>query len=169
MTGGVGSEALHLVWSPRPLLAATPVVDVRAAASQLWEPVLSLTPWTLRLGDQLTGAVILGEPTAKGRPQLNHRTLTLYTPTATRKAEERVATELRRVAPEKPYVEDVVAWLTFHCSGRRPPDGDNLEKLAWDAAKSVVWGDDSQVVEWHGRVFARSPKPRTEFVVTRLP
>lgn len=128
---------------------------------------MSLSPWSLRLGDQLAGAVVLGEPVAKGRPQLNRKTLTLYTPTATRKAEERMAKVLRNAAPPRPVAEDVVAWLTFHCSGTRPPDGDNLEKLAWDAAKSVLWEDDRQVVEWHGRVFARSPQPRTEFVITR--
>jgi crossover junction endodeoxyribonuclease RusA len=31
------------------------------------------------------------------------------------------------------------------------PDGDKLERASWDALKGVVWHDDAQVVEWHGR------------------
>lgn len=37
------------------------------------------------------------------------------------------------------------------------PDGDNLEKLVWDALTGIVWADDSQIVQWSGGKFYGEP------------
>ena len=37
------------------------------------------------------------------------------------------------------------------------PDGDNLEKLVWDALTGIVWADDSQIVQWAGAKWYGEP------------
>jgi Holliday junction resolvase RusA-like endonuclease len=44
------------------------------------------------------------------------------------------------------------------------PDGDKLERCAWDALTGVVFGDDAQIVEWSGRK-EYSTSPGARFVV----
>lgn len=47
------------------------------------------------------------------------------------------------------------------------PDGDNIEKLIWDACSEIMWRDDAQVVDWHGRKRYGSPE-RVEVVVEQV-
>ena len=128
-----------------------------------------LTPWSIALGEQIIGTVIVGEPVPKGRPRFNHKTGNVYTPTITRKAEAAVRERLERVRPVRPVPFDVVLWLTFHCSSSRPSDADNLAKLVQDAGIGVIWADDDQIVELHVRRFRKAVKPRSEVVATCLP
>ena len=130
---------------------------------------MSLTPWTIALGDQIAATIVLGEPVPKGRPQFNRKTGTAYTPTVTRKAEAALKARMDRVRPIRPVPFPVVLWLTFWCSSSRPPDFDNLEKLVADAGTGSWWENDKQIVECHTRVFSRAVRPRTEIVATCLP
>lgn len=47
------------------------------------------------------------------------------------------------------------------------PDGDNIEKLVWDACSEIMWRDDAQVVEWAGRKRYGSPE-RVEVVIEQV-
>lgn len=47
------------------------------------------------------------------------------------------------------------------------PDGDNIEKLVWDACSEIMWRDDAQVVEWHGLKRYGSPE-RVEVVIEQV-
>lgn len=47
------------------------------------------------------------------------------------------------------------------------PDGDNIEKLVWDACSEIMWRDDAQVVEWAGRKRRGGPE-RVEVVVEQI-
>ena len=38
------------------------------------------------------------------------------------------------------------------------PDGDNLEKLVWDALTGIVWSDDAQIVQWAGAKWYGNPE-----------
>ena len=38
------------------------------------------------------------------------------------------------------------------------PDGDNLEKLIWDALTGIVWSDDAQIVQWAGAKWYGNPE-----------
>lgn len=38
------------------------------------------------------------------------------------------------------------------------PDGDNLEKLIWDALTGIVWSDDAQIVQWAGAKWYGEPE-----------
>lgn len=38
------------------------------------------------------------------------------------------------------------------------PDGDNLEKALWDAMNGLLWVDDKQIADWHGRkIYSEKP------------
>jgi Holliday junction resolvase RusA-like endonuclease len=132
---------------------------------------VTLTPWSLRLGEQLVGAVYLGEPVPKGRPLFNRKTGNTYTPKITRDAETRLRKYLERYRLSPLLEEPLVVWLTFWSTARKPPDRDNLEKLVMDAGVGMLWVDDNPlyVPEGHTRVFPNQPNPRTEIVVSRMP
>lgn len=48
------------------------------------------------------------------------------------------------------------------------PDGDKMERAAWDALTGIVFRDDSQIAAWSGgKIYADAPGARIR--VTRLP
>lgn len=77
---------------------------------------------------------------------------------------------LKKIAPDlKPSNAHFGVQLVFHvgklCSDFHEPDGDNLEKLVWDAFNGEIWNDDSQIKEWSGRKELNSPAPHTHLIV----
>lgn len=130
---------------------------------------------------------IKGRPQAKGRPRFNTTTGMVYTDGKTRQAERILQAEMRDACPtplDGPL--EVVIWFRFKRPeswakdqktqvdewGAEPwfqgkPDGDNLEKTVWDAAKGILWGDDAQVVRWLGmKVY--SSESSTRILITQL-
>lgn len=88
-------------------------------------------------------------------------------------AQERLKTQLKQIAPAlKSWNGRFGVQQVFHlapfCSKFHEPDGDNLEKLVWDAFNTLIWDDDSQIEEWSGRKVLNSPDPHTHVVVYRL-
>ncbi|HEX7124165.1 MAG TPA: RusA family crossover junction endodeoxyribonuclease [Thermodesulfobacteriota bacterium] len=106
----------------------------------------------------LVVAVILGEPVPKGRPRLGLGRV--YTPRATRLAEEAIGWNLKLAMRGGPFLGDVRVALRFRETTRRA-DLDNLVKLVLDAANGVVWRDDRQVVALDA-AFVDDGEPRTE-------
>ena len=54
-------------------------------------------------------------------------------------------------AKRKDALDDVIRPL-------KRPDGDNLEKLIWDALTGIVWSDDAQIVQWAGAKWYGNPE-----------
>lgn len=50
----------------------------------------------------------------------------------------------------------------------RKPDGDNLEKIVWDALTGIVWKDDAQVNVWTGEK-RFGDEPRLVVTVSEYP
>ena len=44
------------------------------------------------------------------------------------------------------------------------PDGDNLQKLLWDAFNKRIWYDDGQILEWTGKKELNSADPHTHLI-----
>lgn len=135
-----------------------------------------------------------GEPIAKGRPRFRAVTardgrsfVNAYTPAATRTFERALAMAAKVAMRGKPPMDGplrvtVTASLGVPSSWSnrkrdaalagivRPtsrPDGDNFQKIAWDALNSIIWHDDSQIVD--GRVIkVYSEQPALRIEVNRI-
>ncbi len=106
-----------------------------------------------------------GEPIGYKRVAGAHR----YVPAIMRKTQERLRTALKEIAPGlRPSNTRFGVQLVFHIGPlahqRHEPDGDNLEKLVWDAFNGQIWIDDSQIEEWQGRKVLNSTEPHTHLV-----
>jgi len=120
-----------------------------------------------------------GPPVGKGRPQIDTRSGRMHEDAKTAKVEREVKKLVRGVfGPGDPwtcpvritltavsaipaswpkrYREALLNGSTVFDDGK--PDGDNIEKLIWDACNEIVWRDDAQVVEWAGRKRYGSPE-----------
>lgn len=87
-----------------------------------------------------------GEPKSKERPRLGNGR-NVYTPKATRDAEEVVAMYFRsKVGSWQPRRDMVRMRILFVVGTRRHRDIDNLEKLIADALNSVAYADDHQII-----------------------
>lgn len=133
---------------------------------------------------------IPGEPVAKGRPRFRAITardgrsfVNTYTPAKT-KAYERALAMMAKVAMrgepplEGPLRVKVTAFLTVPASWSNKkrdaalagtvcaisrPDADNYQKAAWDALNSIVWLDDSQIVDAHMvKIYDENPRLKIE-------
>jgi Holliday junction resolvase RusA-like endonuclease len=98
------------------------------------------------IGGIASGCIVIpGEPPSKGRPRATIRNgrIQTYTPAETRKAETRLAWQLKRLGH---HTGPVALALVFYRSTRRRVDLDNLQKAVLDAATTAgTWDDDSQV------------------------
>lgn len=108
--------------------------------------------------------VVDGEPVGKGRPRMNSRTGTIYTPTKTHRYEEAVHMAARRSQErvgDRPVIAVVtavfappVSWskrrrLSAMSGGVQKdtkPDLDNVIKSALDGLQPVCFTDDKQIV-----------------------
>lgn len=96
-----------------------------------------------------------------------------YVPKIMRQAQQRLQKALARIAPDlKPSSMRFGVQQVFHigslCSKFHEPDGDNLEKLLWDAFNGRVWIDDAQIEEWQGRKVLNAEKPHTHLIIYTL-
>jgi Holliday junction resolvase RusA-like endonuclease len=135
-----------------------------------------------------------GQPQGKGRPRFRAVTTktgrsfaTAYTPAKSRSYEAALAWAAKlamqgRTPLYGPLKVTVTAYMAVPPSwsnkkrdaalagALRPvtkPDGDNIEKGAWDAMKTIVWLDDAQIVD--GRVLKfYDERPRLRIEVSPL-
>jgi Holliday junction resolvase RusA-like endonuclease len=131
-----------------------------------------------------------GDPVPKGRPRFRAVTarngrsfVNAYTPAKTRSYERALAMTAKVAMRGRPPLEGplkvaVTAFLAVPSSwsnkkrdmalsgiiwpvGR--PDADNFQKAAWDSLNSIVWIDDSQVVDARiVKTYAEQPSLRIE-------
>ena len=105
--------------------------------------------------------VVTGPPVAKARARKGP--VGFYTPEKTKDAELLVqAAFLEKYRPEVDATSLFKVACRFYTRGRNRMDGDNLEKLIWDALTGVVWEDDSQIWSWRGDRGTDKLNPRTE-------
>lgn len=110
--------------------------------------------------------VIPGEGVPKGRPRLNRKTGTLYTPKTTKVYEDCVA--LVAQASRTRYSIDIAldVQMTIFTSKKSVGDADNIAKSVLDGMqRGGLIEDDSQVWEL-GIKRVRSSNPRVEVLVT---
>lgn len=107
--------------------------------------------------------ILLGEPVPKGRPRLNKRTGTIYTPPETKAYEDSIA--MMAMTQREKYGSSPIKVTAMFFTAKKKIDGDNCLKAVLDGlTKSGTFDDDSQVVEGH-YVKIRSANPRVEVVV----
>ena len=116
---------------------------------------------------------IPGEPQNKERPRFNTKTGNVYTPTATRNAEDAIAQTVKAHCAgwgDPPYTDAEVR-VTLHFVSHINPkrragrkDVDNCAKLVLDALNKIIWADDSQVSSLTATIArgAEHGDPRTE-------
>ncbi len=120
--------------------------------------------------------VIPGNPVPKGRARkgLNGA---IYTPEATRIAEEEVAWRIKVARIEQDYPAGSSGnymgkafrlTVHFYTFGHR--DSDNCLKLLKDAITKAgnIWQDDARCIEEHIYLIRRSKEPRTELLLETL-
>lgn len=123
-----------------------------------------------RLGSVTRGAFNpdrLGLLTFDGPPQAWQRAGVfngdrIYTPKATRKAEQDLACLLKIAIPDRPWLCNIALITVFFFADHRRRDADNCMKLVMDAAtKALVWHDDCQVTTQAAFVELDAARPRT--------
>ena len=107
-----------------------------------------------------TRLVIPGEAVPKGRPRLNRKTMTLYTPRETKQYEEMVALVAQSTHARSDVNTPVSVTITIYTSKKKPADVDNASKSILDGLqKGGLLENDSQVCELHiRRVHSENPK-----------
>lgn len=113
----------------------------------------------------ILNAIFPGEPIGYKRVTGAHR----YIPDLMRTTQENLRTALKQISPGlRASSARFGVQQVFHVGAlahqRHEPDGDNLEKLLWDAFNGQIWNDDSQIEEWQGRKELNSAEPRTHLV-----
>lgn len=114
----------------------------------------------------ILNAIFPGDPIAYKR--VERRGSRSYVPEVMRVAQKNLRRGLAQIAP-KLKVADARFGVqqVFHlapCHRSAEPDGDNLEKLLWDAFNGKIWIDDSQILEWTGRKVLGSLNPHTHLI-----
>jgi hypothetical protein len=64
--------------------------------------------------------------------------------------------------------EGIIIEMDFYFRGAPIADGDNCEKLIWDALNRRAWRDDNRIMDWHGRKFWEQDMPRTVVRIKRV-
>lgn len=88
-------------------------------------------------------------------------------------AQDLLRQQLEQIAPDlRPSGSYFGVQQVFHLgpttSALHVPDGDNLQKLLWDAFNKRIWNDDSQILEWTGRKELNSADPHTHLIAYLL-
>ena len=135
--------------------------------------------------------VVLGQPLGKARARVVRTprgAVHAFTPAKTRRWEETIAGQAQTAMRERSPVRGPVklefvaefavptSWskwkrraaLRFEIAHTTRPDGDNVLKAIKDALHGVVWVDDCQVTEVHGRK-RYAEQPKLIVTVTPLP
>jgi Holliday junction resolvase RusA-like endonuclease len=124
--------------------------------------------------------VVYGEPTPKGRPKIAMRGKypTVYTPKATREAEDGFMAQAIKQKPETPLEGPLSVSIGFYKikpksmpkyvkHWTKKPDLDNMIKLVLDALNKVFFQDDAQIVEL---ICTKQydEVPRTEVIIRKV-
>lgn len=131
---------------------------------------------------------VYGEPVAQGRPKFTtiNGHAKAYDPAKSRGYKEYVRTAALKVKPPKPLDGPIALKVTAYRSIPKSfskkkteaakqgeikpitkPDIDNIIKGVKDALKSIIWHDDSQVVELEGEKWY-SDTPRVEIEIRQV-
>lgn len=94
-------------------------------------------------------------PKARARVTRNGR----FTPDTTKRYENKVRL-CAYTAGVKKLSGPVVLSLVLYMPDRRRRDGENIQKAIQDALNGLAYEDDSQVMEWHGRMEVDKSNPR---------
>jgi len=111
--------------------------------------------------------VVPGNPIPWARAGIDKRSGRIY-PTRATEAAKQLLGLLALEQVKTPVEGDLEIIHFFYRDSLRRCDGDNLQKLVWDAFNGVVWVDDSQVVSWSGGKRVDRSFPRTEIQVWKL-
>lgn len=113
-------------------------------------------------------AIFPGEPVAWERVML--RGPYMIKPKKTRQAQAKLRRQLKMIAPKlRPNEIARFGLQMVFTTASGAKDGDNLEKLVWDAFNGKIWGDDSQIDEWQGKVVrSKLVAPSTHLVVYEI-
>lgn len=124
--------------------------------------------------------VVYGEPTPKGRPKVRvrGRYAQMYTPEATREAEDSFMAQAIKLKPETPIEGPLSVSIAFYKIKpkslpkyvkywTKKPDLDNMVKLVLDAMNKVFFQDDAQIVELVATK-QYDDVPRTEVIIRKL-
>lgn len=111
---------------------------------------------------------VAGEPVPKARPRLDRRSMRIYTPAPTVKAEHDIGWRFKQQYPgvEPDKVARFGIRVVFHCRNRA--DVDNLTKTVLDGLQHLVWANDSQVDELHALVVHGAQQPRTVLEIFKV-
>lgn len=113
----------------------------------------------------MTHLIIPGEAVPKGRPRLNRKTMTLYTPKTTKDFENMVGLIASSTHARYDKGTAVKVTITLYTAKKNPPDSDNCSKSILDGLqKGGLLEDDSQVWELHIKR-VRSANPRADVMV----
>ena len=75
-----------------------------------------------------------------------------FNPKFMENAKKKLRRQLKMIVPTlKPTDERFGVQMVFKIPFAKRVDGDNLEKLVFDALKGVIWNDDEQIDEWQGK------------------
>lgn len=133
--------------------------------------------------------VIPGEPVPKGRPRINRKTGTVYTPKRTKDYEEFIKWKLISEYKEIPKMDEIVATVRFYLSipksaskkrkermskdierPTKTPDIDNLFKSVLDGLNKLAFEDDKQIVEAHlYKHWSKTPRTEIKLEERKLP
>jgi Holliday junction resolvase RusA-like endonuclease len=116
----------------------------------------------------ILNAIFPGEPI--GYKRAEQHGARRFVPAKMRQAQANLRRALHQIAPKmKPSNVRMGLQQVFHIgpllSNYHEPDGDNLEKLLWDAFIGEIWDDDHQIIEWQGRKELNSPSPHIHLIV----
>ena len=132
-------------------------------------------------GNEEIRIVVYANPVPKGRPRvaLRGKFPIVYTPKATRDAEDAFLSQAMKKRPEAPLEGPLSVSISFFkikpksyskkiTLWTQKPDLDNLVKLVLDALNKVFYVDDSQIVEIKcGKEFTKYI-PRTEVIIKKV-
>jgi Holliday junction resolvase RusA-like endonuclease len=111
--------------------------------------------------------VVPGNPVAWARAGINKKSGHVY-PTRATEAAKQLLGLLALEQVKTPVEDDLEIEHVFYRETAHRVDGDNMQKLVWDAFNGVVWKDDSQVVDWSGGKRVDRAFPRTEIKVWKV-
>lgn len=101
------------------------------------------------MNELILNAFFPGEPTTWKRA--DRRGKRAFTPKKMRAAQTALAWQLKAIAPHIRVDAEsrFGVQMSFYLTHRG--DGDNFEKLVFDALNGLVWADDEQIDEWQGK------------------
>jgi Holliday junction resolvase RusA-like endonuclease len=144
-------------------------VNVSPALTRAKLVDLDFVSWESRKRMITARFVIPGDPMPSARKRLDTRHNRLYTPTEEAERVKFVQLCARAARPQfvgaGPVHTALRFFLTHRPDAMKRADGDNLEKLIFDACNGICWKDDGQIVRGIWEKYQDKLNPRTEVIV----